>query len=143
MIEFVKGNILDSTAQTLVCPVNCVGIMGAGLAKQFKKRFPLIESRYKFVCALEQLRPGRVLINKKQEPWVLLFVTKRHWREESRIEYIEMGLETLVKEYEDLGIKSIAFPKLGCGLGKLNWSEIRPIMISQLETVKIPIFIYD
>lgn len=132
MIELQRGDILQADAEALVNTVNCVGIMGRGIALQFRKAFPENYKAYKVVCDRKQLQPGMVLIhdlNRLHNPrYVINFPTKRHWKGNSRIEDIEKGLKALVAEVRNRKIKSIAIPPLGCGLGGLDWEEVRPLV---------------
>jgi O-acetyl-ADP-ribose deacetylase (regulator of RNase III) len=130
MIEYVSGNILDADAEALVNTVNCVGIMGRGMALQFKDRFRENFSAYKRACDRKELQPGRMFVFETgyvtNPKYIINFPTKRHWRGKSRIEDIESGLEALVQEILKRRIGSIAIPPLGSGLGGLDWSEVRP-----------------
>lgn len=132
MIELVKGNLLDANAEAYVNTVNCVGVMGKGIALQFKERFPDNFKMYRQVCARKELRPGMMLVydggfKYDQRPrYIINFPTKDHWRSRSRIAWIDTGLVALVKEVEGRGIKSIAIPALGCNNGGLEWNEVLP-----------------
>lgn len=130
MIELQKGDILKAQADALVNTVNCVGVMGRGIALQFSKAFPEVFSAYKAACKRREVAPGKVLshdLNRLEQPhYVINVPTKRHWRGKSRMEDIEAGLQALVEEVRRLGITSIALPPLGCGLGGLEWSAVRP-----------------
>ncbi len=129
MIELTQGDILCADAEALVNTVNCVGVMGRGIALQFKKVFPENFKRYKAVCDRKELTPGKMFIydlNSLYNPrYVVNFPTKRHWKGKSRMEDIETGLQTLVEEVRKRGIRSIAIPPLGCGLGGLRWADVR------------------
>ena len=129
MIELTQGDILRADAEALVNTVNCVGVMGRGIALQFKKVFPENFKRYKAVCDRKELTPGMMFIydlNSLYNPrYVVNFPTKRHWKGKSRMEDIEAGLQALVKEVRKRGIRSIAIPPLGCGLGGLRWADVR------------------
>jgi O-acetyl-ADP-ribose deacetylase (regulator of RNase III) len=136
-ITFASGNILDSKAQALVNTVNCVGVMGKGLALQFKTRFPDNYLDYKRACDLGLVTPGKMHIHHApvgQQPlYIFNFPTKRHWRDNSRIEDIDSGMLDLVKQIKDRGITSIAIPPLGCGLGGLDWGRVLPIILNNLR----------
>src|SRR5438477_6393740 len=123
MGEFQQGDILHADAEALVNTVNCVGIMGRGIALQFRKEFPDNYKFYKAVCDRKELHPGKMLVfdlNRLENPrFIINFPTKRHWKGKSRIEDVRAGLESLVKEVRQRDIKSIAIPPLGCGLGGL------------------------
>lgn len=137
MIEYTKGNILDADAEALVNSVNCVGYMGRGIALQFKKVWPENFKAYAEACRRMEVQPGKMfvyetgrLINPR---YIINFPTKRHWRGKSRIEDIEAGLKALVMEIRNRNIRSIAIPPLGCGLGGLNWKEVRSLIEQVLE----------
>ena len=129
MIKLTQGDILCANAEALVNTVNCVGVMGRGIALQFKKLFPKNFKRYKAVCDKKELQPGKMFIydlNLLHNPrYVINFPTKRHWKGKSRMEDIEAGLQTLVAEVRKRNIHSIAIPPLGCGLGGLRWEDVR------------------
>jgi len=129
MIGFQKGDILQADAEALVNTVNCVGVMGRGIALQFKKEFPENFADYEAACRRGEVRPGRMFVvrlSRFDNPrYIINFPTKRHWKGKSRIEDIEVGLDALVTTVQDLGIKSIAVPPLGCGLGGLDWRQVR------------------
>ncbi len=147
MIEYIKGDILESEAEALVNTVNCVGVMGRGIALQFKNAFPENYKAYARACNLHEVVPGRMFVfeNRKiNEPkFIINFPTKRHWRGKSRIEDIETGLSALRKVIEREGIKSIAIPPLGSGLGGLNWSDVRfriEAKLSDLPGVRVIVY---
>ncbi len=129
MIELTQGDILRADAEALVNTVNCVGVMGRGIALQFKKVFPENFKRYKAICDKKELQPGKMFIydlNRLYNPrYVINFPTKRHWKGKSRMEDIEAGLQALVEEVRKKNIHSIAIPPLGCGLGGLLWADVR------------------
>jgi O-acetyl-ADP-ribose deacetylase (regulator of RNase III) len=143
MLEFKQGNLLEEDAQALVNAVNCVGVMGKGIALQFKQAFPENFQQYKKACDAKEVQPGRMftvptgkLFNPK---YIINFPTKHHWREKSKIEDIQAGLKALVAEVQQLGITSIAIPALGCGNGGLDWVEVKPLIKSafaELQEVK-------
>ncbi|MBM7323986.1 macro domain-containing protein [Agrobacterium sp. S2] len=134
---------MESSAQTLVNTVNCVGVMGKGLAKAFKDRDPEMYSAYKRICDDGLLKPGKLWLWKGQPNWVLNFPTKIHWRNPSKLEWIEEGLAKFVAGHAELGIREISFPRLGCGNGGLNWDDVRPVMEHYLSPLKIAVFIHD
>lgn len=142
MIIYLKGDIFNSPAQVLVNTVNTVGVMGKGIALDFKQRYPEMFKVYEKVCNDKLLDIGNLLLWRGPEKWVLMFPTKKHWRNSSKIEYIEEGLKKFVATYSDKGITSIAFPRLGCGNGNLNWEEVRPLMERYLKKLPIQIYIY-
>ena len=143
MLTYKNGDIFTSEMQVLVNPVNTVGVMGKGLAKQFKIRFPKMFENYKIACDNGSLTIGELHIFQADKKWIMNFPTKYHWRAKSKIEYIEAGLKRFVGIYEDEQIKSIAFPMLGCGLGGLDWeSHVKPLMGHYLADLNIEIEIY-
>ncbi len=143
MIHYVKGDIFKSPAEAIVNPVNTVGVMGAGLALQFKKRYPLMFNAYKIHCNRGKLKPGVLMYYRTQDYLVVNFPTKEDWREESQLDYIERGLRTFVRRYKDREIQSIAFPPLGCGLGGLDWKEVKPLMEKYLSDLDIDVYIHE
>jgi O-acetyl-ADP-ribose deacetylase (regulator of RNase III) len=147
MIEFRTGDILQADAEALVNTVNCVGIMGRGVALQFKNAFPENFKAYKAACAREEVQPGRMFVfetgHLSNPRYVINFPTKRHWRGKSRIEDIDAGLRALRNEIQHRGIRSIALPPLGSGLGGLDWREVRPRIeacLRGLERVNVVVF---
>jgi O-acetyl-ADP-ribose deacetylase (regulator of RNase III) len=137
-----RTSIFESSAQTLVNAVNCVGVMGRGVALAFKQRYPDMFKAYKHICDQQQLRPGELWLWRGPERWVLNFPTKDHWRNSSRLEWIESGLSRFAADYDSLGIQEISFPRLGCGAGGLDWDHVRPIMERHLSSLPIPIAIH-
>lgn len=144
--EIHKSSIFDSTCQTIVNTVNCVGIMGRGLALEFKMRFPDMYEHYRSVCKRGDLQPGMLLLYKETDPWILNFPTKKDWKNPSKIEYIEAGLAKFANTYQKRGITSVAFPKLGTTSGKLKWEDVRSIMykhLSPLTNIQIEIYHFE
>ena len=147
MIETVRGDLLHADVEALVNPVNCVGHMGKGLALQFKRAFRANFSAYAAACKAGKVTPGTMFIHNMaglvNQRYILNFPTKRHWREKSRLEDVAAGLFALVTDLRQQGIRSIAIPPLGCGLGGLDWAVVRP-MIEQafvaLPTVRVLLF---
>jgi O-acetyl-ADP-ribose deacetylase (regulator of RNase III) len=130
MIEIVRGNLLAAEVDVLVNTVNTMGVMGKGVALQFKKAFPENFEAYKRACDNKEIRIGQVFVfdvNMLHGPrFIINFPTKRHWKDRSRLKDIEAGLQSLVVEIRKLGIRSLAVPPLGCGLGGLDWADVRP-----------------
>jgi O-acetyl-ADP-ribose deacetylase (regulator of RNase III) len=137
MIEFKTGDILRADAEALVNTVNCVGIMGRGIALQFKNDFPENFKAYEAACEREEVQPGKMFVFETRTltnpKFIINFPTKRHWRGKSRMEDIDSGLKALVEEIRTRSIRSIAIPPLGSGLGGLNWAEVRPRIVEALR----------
>ncbi|MGE3709896.1 MAG: macro domain-containing protein [Hyphomicrobiaceae bacterium] len=137
MIEFKTGDILSADAEALVNTVNCVGIMGRGIALQFKNAFPANFKAYEAACEREEVQPGKMFVFETgtftNPKYIINFPTKRHWRGKSRIEDIESGLTALVEEIRVRGIRSVAIPPLGSGLGGLNWADVRSRIVEALR----------
>ena len=142
MITYLKGDLFNSPAQVLVNTVNTVGVMGKGIALEFKKRYPEMFLKYQKVCADNSLDVGKLFLWMGAGQWILLFPTKKHWRNPSQPEFIELGLKKFADNWQRLGIESIAFPRLGCGNGGLDWEVVRPIMEKYLKPLPIQVFIY-
>lgn len=142
MITYIKGDIFSSPAKILVNTVNTVGVMGKGVALEFKKRYPEMFQEYRRLCEEKRLSIGTLMVWRKSDKWVMLFPTKKHWRYPSKIEYIEAGLKKVAENWDKLGVDSIAFPRLGCGNGGLDWEEVRPMMKRYLEKIPMNIYIY-
>lgn len=123
MIQYVKGDLFQSPAQVLVNTVNTVGVMGRGIALEFKRLFPDMYQQYRGFCKRGQFEIGMLWLYKSPNKWVLNFPTKQHWRQSSRIECLEAGLQKFSSSYNNLGIHSIAFPALGCGNGQLDLNK--------------------
>lgn len=143
MLEKSYGNILEVKVEALVNPVNCVGVMGKGLALAFKQAYPDNFLEYQAACRLGEVKPGRMFIAKRREveneatnpKYIINFPTKRHWKENSRIEDIQSGLVSLTKEVKKLRISSIAVPALGCGLGGLRWEEVEELIVDAFKNL--------
>ncbi|MFC5830035.1 macro domain-containing protein [Nonomuraea insulae] len=147
MIEEVRGNMLDADVEAAVNTVNTVGVMGKGVALQFKQAFPQNYRAYKAACASGEVQLGRMFVHdngRLDNPrYIINFPTKDHWRSKSRLEDIERGLGDLVQVIREYEITSIAIPALGCGNGGLSWESVRPIIIkalSPLEDVTVKLF---
>jgi O-acetyl-ADP-ribose deacetylase (regulator of RNase III) len=130
MIETATGDILATNVEALVNTINCVGISGRGIALQFRNAFPANFKAYEAACKRGEVQPGRMFVFGTGQPtnprFIINFPTKRHWRDKSRLEDIDSGLEALVLEVRQRGIQYIAIPALGCGLGGLRWSDVHP-----------------
>ncbi|MBX9827004.1 MAG: macro domain-containing protein [Xanthobacteraceae bacterium] len=147
MLDFQTGNIFDSGAEALVNTVNCVGVMGRGVALQFKNNYPDNFKAYAAACARGEVQPGRMFVietgHLTHPKWIINFPTKRHWRGKSRLEDIESGLRALKQEIVSRDIKSIALPPLGSGLGGLPWQDVRKSIehaLGELNNVRIIVF---
>ena len=149
MIRLTQGNILKSDVEAIVNTVNCVGVMGRGIALQFKKIFPDNFKAYEAACKRGEVKPGSMfvydsgrLINPR---YIINFPTKRHWKGRSHIEDIESGLTALFHEIEDRDIRSVAIPPLGCGLGGLKWKNVFPLIekvVSKLSA-NVNVVVYE
>ena len=142
MISYIEGNIFDSPAQVIVNTVNTVGVMGKGIALEYKNRYPQMFEKYKNACEKHLLTIGKLMLISAPDHLLLLFPTKENWRYPSKITYIEQGLNKFCANYAQRGITSIAFPKLGCGNGELNWDDVRPVMEKYLGDLPIEVYIY-
>lgn len=141
------GSIFDSKADCIVNPVNCVGVMGGGLALDFKRLYPDMFSRYKLLCASNELRIGSVAFwypSDEASHVVCLFPTKDHWRNPSTVAYIEASLRAFVEFAPLANITSVAFPKVGCGLGGLDYDlEVKPLLYHHLSNCQLTVEIYS
>ena len=148
MIEYKRGDILKDSAEALVNTVNCVGVMGRGIALQFKNAFPENFRAYAIACKQGDVRPGRMFIYKTGRlippRYIINFPTKRHWRGKSRLEDIESGLMALAEVIQQYGIRSIAIPPLGCGLGGLDWEQVKSRIEAAVEPlIDVRVTIYE
>lgn len=143
MLTVRAGNLFESGAQTLVNPVNCVGVMGKGVALEFKKRFPENFQDYARRCRAKQLRLGEpYLFRDPSARGIVNFPTKDHWRSSSRLVDIEKGLDHLVRNIDEWGLRSIALPALGCGNGGLAWSEVELLIQRKMHALPIEIELF-
>lgn len=147
-IELRTGDILKADAEAIVNTVNCVGVMGRGIALQFKKAFPANFRAYALACDEDEVQPGRMFVFDTgaftNPRYIVNFPTKRHWKGKSRIEDINSGLIALAQEVQERGIKSIAIPPLGAGLGGLDWNDVRPRIEAALRDVPdLDVLIYQ
>lgn len=149
-IEYKNGDMFAEPVQAIVNTVNCVGVMGKGVALEFKKRWPANFKAYKKICDAKELSPGQMFVFDTKElfasqgpQYLVNFPTKDHWRSKSKITYVEEGLDALRDKILEYGIQSIAIPPLGCGNGGLDWEEVRPLVetkLSGLDNVRVVIF---
>ncbi|NDU74145.1 Appr-1-p processing protein [Actinomadura sp. DSM 109109] len=143
MIVERTGNLLRDDAQALVNTVNTVGVMGKGIALQFKRAFPDNFSAYARACAEGRVRPGRIFATSIDgDRWILNFPTKRHWRQPSRLEDVRAGLDDLARAMVELRITSVAVPPLGCGNGGLDWPQVRRLIIEKLGGLDAEVRLY-
>jgi O-acetyl-ADP-ribose deacetylase (regulator of RNase III) len=148
MIKFLSGNLLESKAYALVNTVNTVGVMGKGIALQFKNEFPHNYTVYRNACLQHQLKVGHLLITEHTslllgERLIINFPTKTHWQFPSQYNYIEQGLNALEIIVPERKINSIAIPALGCGNGGLDWSRVKEMIHRHLESLDAVIEIYE
>ena len=147
MITLTEGNLLKSEAEALVNTVNTVGVMGKGIALQFKKAFPDNFAEYAKACKLGIVVPGTMFVTKTADlidpKYIINFPTKKHWRGKSQVEYVQDGLKDLIKVVKDKKIKSIAIPPLGCGLGGLPWEQVHRLIVEAFEALSdVEVFLY-
>lgn len=136
MLHFTNADLFSIEAEAIINTVNCVGVMGKGIALEFKKRFPANFKLYEQACEQKLVQPGQMLIYDSAalfgHRYIINFPTKRHWRAASRLEDVQSGLLDLRQQLQKLGIKSLAMPALGCGLGGLDWTQVRALIEQQL-----------
>jgi O-acetyl-ADP-ribose deacetylase (regulator of RNase III) len=148
MIEYKTGDILREDADAIINTVNCVGVMGRGIALQFKKAFPQNFKAYAAACKAKEVQPGRMFVfdtGQLTAPrYIINFPTKRHWRGASRMEDIDAGLKALVETIRQYQIQSIAIPPLGSGLGGLDWDEVKPRIEAALQSLSdVRVIVYE
>lgn len=147
MLRSTQGDLLKSGAEAVINTVNCVGHMGRGLAAQFKRAYPDNFAAYAAACRRGEVQPGAMLIVETGGPsprYIINFPTKRHWRSKSRIEDIDAGLTALVDEVRRRGIRSLAIPPLGCGLGGLDWADVRPRIVAAFASLpEVDVLVYE
>lgn len=149
-ITYATGDIFSAAVEALVNPVNCMGTMGAGLAKQFKKKFPGNFDNYKVLCARGFLMPGLVDIYctgyRDYHNFIINFPTKLHWKNPSQLVYIDKGLRSLWAVIHEYGLRSIALPELGCGLGGLDFKDVKPLIeqyLGSIPNLNVKVFHYE
>jgi len=148
MLEISEGNILKADVEAIVNTVNCVGVMGKGIALQFKQAYPDNFKAYYKACKQNKVIPGKMFIYDRGSIWnpkyIINFPTKRHWKGKSHIEDIKAGLKSLVEDVKSLGIKSIAIPPLGCGNGGLDWNHVRKVIESAFgKSSDVKVLLYE
>jgi len=144
-IEY-RGNLFASNAQCLVNTVNCVGVMGKGVALEFRRRFPGMFEEYRRICQTRALRPGQIWPYRKGQPWVLNFAVKDDWKHPSRIEWVESCVAKFVSSYQQLEIRSVAMPWLGAMNGRLEWNQVHSLIrsnLSELSDITIELVEFD
>ena len=141
-VKIISGNIFTTQCQTLVNTVNCVGVMGAGIALECRLRYPEMHQRYVNLCSNQKINIGTLWIYKAPERWILNFPTKRHWKYPSKMEFLHAGLEKFSSTYKDKAIESIAFPLLGADKGGIPQQQSLDTMMNYLEGLDIDIEIY-
>ena len=149
-IEYKNGDMFKEPTEAIVNTVNCVGVMGKGVALEFKRRWPENFKAYKKLCDAKRLSPGQMFVfeshdflNRNKHRYLINFPTKQHWRSKSKIEYVRDGLSDFVRQIRELGITSVALPPLGCGNGGLDWAEVRPLIeesLAELPDVRFVVF---
>lgn len=148
MIRYTRGNLLEAEAQALVNTVNTVGVMGKGIALQFKEAFRENYRLYVAACKRGELRVGRMFVTERPglagPRWIINFPTKEHWRGRTKIEWIERGLEDLRAVILERDIRSIAVPPLGCGNGGLDWKDVKPRIANALgDLPELEVIVYE
>jgi O-acetyl-ADP-ribose deacetylase (regulator of RNase III) len=143
MITYIERNLFEVDAQTLINPVNTTGIMDEGLSKNFREIYPQMFPKYRSLCESGKLRIGRLHLYKTPQKWIINFPTRVRRKDLSKIEYIEQGLSTFEKTVEQFGIKSVVFPCIGCGLGGLDWMDVRKRIEKKLRNLDLEVFLYE
>lgn len=147
MLHFSRGNLLQAEVEAMVNTVNTVGVMGKGIALAFKETYPENFRAYETACGAGELRVGRMFVTENHSllgpRWIINFPTKKHWRHPSRLEWVQEGLVDLRRVIEQLGIRSIALPPLGCGQGGLAWQDVRSLIettLGDLPNVEVAVY---
>lgn len=150
-VTFKQGDMFAKPADAIVNTVNCVGVMGKGVALEFKRRWPANFDEYKSLCDRKELRPGKVFVHHNsdmldRDSWKFLinFPTKDHWKQKSKIDYIDEGLDDFLAQVGNLGIRSVVLPPLGCGNGGLDWEDVRSLIVRKLSSVDgVEFFVFE
>jgi O-acetyl-ADP-ribose deacetylase (regulator of RNase III) len=147
MVDFKRGNLLEERTEALVNAVNCVGVMGKGIALRFKQVFPENFKQYKKACDAHAVQPGKMFIVSTESllfpRYIINFPTKQHWKDKSKLQDVKTGLSALVEDIRRYNIRSIAIPSLGCGNGGLDWNIVKPLIteaFADLSDVQVVIF---
>lgn len=147
MIRYTKGNLLNATTEALVNTVNTMGVMGKGIAMQFKEAYPNNYKVYRDACKAGTFKTGEVLAvqdgSVTSQKWIINFPTKAHWKGNSQYSFIESGLKALKEKLIELDIKSVALPPLGCGNGGLDWDKVKPMIEAELGDLDIEILVFE
>ena len=141
-----RGNLFASRVQCLVNTVNCVGVMGKGIALEFRRRFPRMFEEYRRFCDRGILQPGQILPYRREQPWILNFAVKDDWKHPSRMEWVESCLNKFVANYQKLGIRSVAMPWLGAMNGRLEWEKVHALIcayLSNLPDISVELVEFD
>ena len=142
MIKYIKGTVFNTRAQTIVNAVNCVGVMGTGIALEFKLRYPEMFNDYVEQCRSKKIKTGVPSLYKYYDnEFIMNFPTKEHWKSPSKIQWIDEGLKYFVNNYKSMKIQSIAFPKLGTNNGGLDWNDVKILMEKYLEPIDLMVYI--
>ena len=147
MIEYKNGDILREDVEAIVNTVNCVGIMGRGLALQFKNKFPQNFKEYQLACTNKEVQLGKMFVHQTGQlinpKYIINFPTKGHWKQNSKIEDISNGLDDLITIIEKYSIKSIAIPPLGSGLGGLDWKMVKKLIEEKLKNINCTVILFE
>lgn len=148
MIVYKRGDLLADSAEALVNAVNTVGVMGAGIARQFKKQFPEMFTEYERACQADEVTLGKMHVVKVKvdgdHKYIINFPTLAHWSDKSELQHIEAGLEDLLRIVQEKNIRSIAIPPLGCGVGGLEWEDVRGLIEAAFSDVEgIQVHLYE
>ena len=140
-----NGDIFNTECEALVNPVNIKGVMGKGLALAFKTKYPAHFANYQRACKSGEMTTDKVLAYQEiNGPMIICLATKADWRDSSKLEYVSAGLDDLANQIKALGIRSVAIPKLGCGLGGLDWGKVRPLIVEKMSVIDgISVEIYE
>lgn len=137
MLTYRDGNLFEDTADAIVNPINCMGVMGAGLALLYKQAYPANYDAYRARCLRREVKVGEMFVFKfKDRPnprYIVNFPTKIHWRDGSKLDYIQVGLADLVRVVHAYELKSVALPRIGCGLGQLSWPVVNSLIKEYAE----------
>jgi O-acetyl-ADP-ribose deacetylase (regulator of RNase III) len=143
MLVFVKGDMFADRYDIRVNTINCVGVMGSGIALAFKVRYPKMFCAYKNACQAGRIRPGRIDEWRDLTDWIINFPTKRHWRDKSNYEDIASGLDSLREYLQRQGLVRVALPALGCGHGGLDWQRVSAMIRERLTDLDAVVFVFE